>query len=442
MKKIFLISLGCAKNLVDSEHILGMLTERHFSIVPQLDEAEVAIVNTCGFIQSAVEEAVETILEVSAKKKEGKLERVLVTGCFVQRYGYRLRDEIPEVDGWFGTGEWHRIVEMLEKEPLGAAPFHIKRPTHRADETTPRLQTTPPHSAYLKIAEGCSHQCTYCTIPRLRGPFRSRTMESILLQVRRMVENGVKEINLVAQDTTMYGRDLVSHVTLEDLLERLVRIQDLKWIRIMYAHPYRISNRLLELMDSEQAICPYLDIPLQHVNGDILRAMGRGENREEPWDLVERIRSRSCDICLRTTLMVGFPGETEKIFQELYQFVRKAAFDRLGVFIFSREKGTRASRLRKRVSRKKAEMRRDAIMELQAEISQRKHQEMVGKIVPVLMDGYSPETDMLLTGRTATMAPDVDGQVLIYKGRGVIGDICQVRITEGHPYDLEGEIIE
>jgi ribosomal protein S12 methylthiotransferase len=441
-KKIFLISLGCAKNLVDSENVLGLLKTNGFPLVSSLQEAEVAIVNTCGFIQSAVEESIDTILEVAKKKRRGELEALFVMGCFVQRYGYKLLKEIPEVDGWLGTGEIHKIVDILGGGSKGSPSFLISRPTYLADHSVPRVQTTPFYSAYLKIAEGCSHRCSYCTIPRLRGPFRSRSIASLMIEAENMVDRGAKEINLIAQDTTMYGRDLEGDIRLEDLLERLIHVQGLCWIRLLYGHPQGISDRLLELLDGEEMICPYLDIPFQHINEEILKAMGRNCNRETSWQLIERIRSKTRQIILRTTVMVGFPGETDKIFDELYSFVKAVEFDHLGVFIFSPEEGTPAARSETVVEERVAKERLDAIMRLQAEISRRKNQGMVGHRVSVLVEGVSPETDLLLKGRTATMAPDVDGQVLINKGEAAIGEIAPVRITEAHTYDLVGEIVQ
>lgn len=437
-QKIFLVSLGCAKNLVDSENMLGLLQEAGYTVVPDVTGAEVAIVNTCGFVQAAVEETIDTILGLAEHRRKGALERLIVTGCFVQRYGYKLREEIPEVDGWLGTGEFHRIRETLETPARGTSPFMIGRPTYLADHTVPRTLTTPIYTAYLKIAEGCSHTCSYCTIPGLRGPFRSRTLDSLVSEAGKMAEAGVKEINLVAQDTTMYGRDLEIH--LEDLLEGLLPIEGLEWIRILYSYPLRISERLLDLMDAEEKLCPYLDVPLQHVNREILKRMGRAFEREDPKQLIGRIRSKSRPISIRTTLMVGFPGETNACFQELYDFVKWAEFDHLGVFVFSPEKGTPAARLREGIAPELGRERQDAIMELQAGISGRINQRMVGQTVPVLVEGVSPETDLLLRGRTSTMAPDVDGQVLINRGEGVVGNIQPVTITEAHTYDLVGEI--
>ena len=439
-QKVFLISLGCAKNLVDSENMLGLLQEAGYSVVPDVEDADVAVVNTCGFIQKAVEETIDTILGLAQYKRDGTLGKLLVAGCFVQRYGYKLRQEIPEVDGWLGTGEFQRIPEILEEVARGSSPFFIDRPTYLADHTVPRTLTTPTYTAYLKIAEGCSHTCSYCTIPGLRGPLRSRTMHSLVAEVEKMAEAGVKEINLVAQDTSVYGMDLGKGMQLEDLLERLVPVKGIEWLRTLYSHPLRLSDRLLGLIEAEEKLCPYLDVPLQHVNGEILRRMGRAFEAERPEQLIERIRSRS-PISIRTTLMVGFPGETEARYQELYDFVKWAEFDHLGVFVYSPESGTPSARLKEEVGPDTAQERQDAIMGLQAGIAEKKNQRMVGRTVPVLVEGLSPETDLLLKGRTATMAPEVDGQVLINRGQGEVGAIQQVTITEAHTYDLVGEIV-
>jgi ribosomal protein S12 methylthiotransferase len=440
-ESVFFISLGCAKNLVDSENMLGMLRSSGFDLASSIDKAEVAVINTCGFIQAAVEEAIDTILEVVSLKKRGALKRVVVTGCFVQRYGYKLRKEIPEVDGWLGTGEFYRIVDAIKNSRSSApAQFFIGRPTYLADHSVPRILTAPFYSAYLKVAEGCSHRCSYCIIPSLRGPFRSRTPESLIAEAKEMISRGVKEINLVAQDTTMYGKDLDGIVSLENLLERLVKLEGIRWIRLLYCHPNGISNRLLELLDSEEVICPYLDIPQQHVNEKILRAMGRNGGKESLWAMIEKIRSGKRRISLRTTLMVGFPGETEEMFDELLDFVRMAQVDHLGVFIFSGEKGTVAARLKQTVAHEDAERRRDTIMAFQEDISKKINQRMIGQTVQVLVEGPSHETDLLLKGRTATMAPDVDAQVLINRGMGVPGEIMPVLVSQAHAYDLVGEI--
>lgn len=440
-KKIYLISLGCAKNLVDSENILGLLQEKGLSIAPSLEEASIAIVNTCGFIRPAVEECIDTILELADSKLTGELEHIIVAGCFVQRYGYKLLHEMPEVDGWIGTGEIAGISDVIDN--LGRRPpmFLINRPEFIADHDFPRVQTTPFYSAYLKIAEGCSHSCAFCTIPTLRGRFRSRESASLVIEAEKMAERGVKEINLVAQDTTMYGRDLSPGTCLEDLLERLLEVSGLEWIRTLYLHPMGISERLLDLIEANERICPYLDIPLQHANKEILKAMGRGDYRESPVELIRRIRALKRPISIRTSLMVGFPGETDEAFKELYDLVEMAEFDHLGTFIFSPERGTRAARLKDIPDPEVSEERFNAIMSLQKDISNKNNLKLINKTVPVLIEGVSPETDLLLTGRTPWMAPDVDGRVLINEGNGKVGEIMQVLIREAHPYDLIGEII-
>ena len=375
---VFIISLGCAKNLVDSEHMLGLLSAKGFEPAPSLEEAGAVVVNTCGFIRDAVEESIGTILEVSRLKSEGRLKRLIVAGCFVQRYGYKLKRELPEVDAWLGTGEIYRIAEIMESR-AGTQTFHIGRPTYLADHLVPRVLTTPFYSAYLRVAEGCSHGCTYCLIPSLRGPFRSRSMDSLLTEAKTLAGKGVKELNLIAQDTTMYGRDMGENACLESLLEGLLEIEDLRWIRLLYCYPDMVSDRLLKLMEREEKICPYLDIPLQHVNREILDGMGRDSGGESPGELMDRIRSVKRRISVRTTFMVGFPGETEVMFEELCDFVRSARFDNLGAFAYSPEEGTRAARLARRVEGAEAHRRLEALMKLQGDIAFRNNQRLVGR---------------------------------------------------------------
>jgi len=438
--KVFLISLGCAKNLVDSEHMLGILESRGFGLASRIEEAEFAVINTCGFLQTAVEEAIDTILETARLKNEGKLKKLVVAGCFVQRYGYKLVKEIPEVDGWLGTGEIRRVADILSDNTV-PVPFFIGRPTFLADHQLPKVQATPFYTAYLRIAEGCSHRCSYCLIPSLRGPFRSRRLKSLIKEAEELAHRGVKEINLVAQDTSLYGKELYGETRFEDLLEGLINIKGIRWVRPLYFHPNNVSKRLLDLIDSEEAICPYLDLPFQHVNQTLLKSMGREPGKETPWKLIERIRGRKRRISIRTTLMVGFPGETEEIFAQLCDFVKMAEFDHLGVFTFSPEKGTPAARLRPTVDRDTAEKRLAEIMTLQAGISKKINQRKIGRRLPVLIEGPSAETELLLTGRTATMAPDVDTKVLINEGECVVGEIMPVKITEAHTYDLVGKVV-
>ncbi len=440
-KKIYLVSLGCSKNLVDSENILGLITSKNYQVAADLTSADIVIINTCGFIQSAVEESIDTILDTVERKKSGDLEKIFVTGCFVQRYGYKLRREIPEVDGWLGTGEIMRITELIDSARDGTIPFFISEPDFLADHVTPRIQTTPFYSGYLKIAEGCSHKCSYCGIPAIRGPLRSRGIDSLVLESRTMRDRGVREINLIAQDTTMYGVDLEDDVTIEKLLEELLLIEGIEWIRLLYSHPNEISNSLLSLIENESRIAPYLDIPFQHVNRSILESMGRETGNETPMELINRIRSLKRSLSLRTTMMVGFPGETDEIFAELLDFIKEVKFDHLGTFIYSPEPGTAAARLKDIPDIHTAELRRNRVMQLQADISLKKNISMIGKTFPVLIEGVSSETELLLKGRTSRMAPDVDCQVLINGGNGAVGEIMKVKITEAHTYDLVGEII-
>jgi ribosomal protein S12 methylthiotransferase len=311
MKKIFFESLGCAKNLVDSEYMLGLIKEEGHELTDDPLHADIAVVNTCAFIRPAVEESIDAILELVTMKEKGRLKYILVAGCLVQRYGYKLLREIPEVDCWLGTGQIFRIGEILRNKK-GALPLmFIDRPQFLADHNAPRVQTTPFYSSYLKIAEGCSHHCSFCIIPSLRGPYRSRTLDSLHAEAKKMVEKGVKEINLIAQDTTWYGHDLNPPCGLEDLLEKLLTIHGLKWLRILYAYPYLLTERVIELINSEEVICPYIDVPLQHIDQDILKAMGRPLGSESMPQLIEKIRSKSRNIALRTTIM-DFPARARK----------------------------------------------------------------------------------------------------------------------------------
>ncbi len=440
-QSLFLVSLGCAKNRVDSEHMLGILNRDGYEIVDDIEKARTVVINTCGFLQEAAQEAVDVILDAARFKETGTLERLVVTGCFVQRYGYKLRNEIPEVDGWLGTGEFHRIADVLKGLDKTTAPMLISRPVFPADHGLPRVQSTPFYTAYLRIAEGCANRCSYCLIPSLRGPFRSCLLEALLAEAANMAAQGVKEINLVAQDTSRYGEDIYGESRILDLLKGLCKIKGIRWIRLLYFHPNRLTEALLDFMDANEAVVPYLDLPFQHSNPDLLKAMRREVGKKTPRDLMTMIRNRRREIYVRTSLMVGFPGETEEMFEGLCDFVRMSEFDHLGVFAFSPEKGTSAARLPDQVESAIARERRKKLMAIQAGISKRKNQRMVGRVLPVLIEGESPETDLLLAGRTASMAPDVDGRVLINEGEGAVGEIMPVLITEAHEYDLVGGIV-
>jgi ribosomal protein S12 methylthiotransferase len=439
MQKVFLISLGCPKNRVDSEVILGLLADNGLVPTPSLDEADVVIINTCAFIQEAVQESIEAILEVAQTKEKRTGTKLIVTGCLPQRYGEELAREIPQVDLWVGTGEFPRIPRLLQG---GESTALTKKPRYLYDHRTPRMITNTPHSVYVKIAEGCSHACAFCLIPRLRGPYRSRGMYSVIQEVGQLVAGGAAEIILVAQDTTAYGADLREKNGLYRLLKELIKISGLQWIRTLYAYP-RPDNFLpsfLEMIAGEEKICPYLDIPIQHINAKILQRMGRRASERETRALINRIKKDYPEIHLRTTLMVGFPGEGEREFKELLTFVQEAEFTHLGVFTYSPEEGTKAARIKRRIPSKIAAERAAQIMELQQGISWKKNKELIGSTLPVLIDGIGSGAEKGLQGRTAFQAPEIDGVVHIKKGKSHGGDMVLVKITQAAPYDLVGDI--
>jgi len=439
MKKVFLVSLGCPKNQVDSEVLLGLLV--HNGLVPTatLDEADVVIINTCAFIQEAVQESIEAILEVAQIKGKGAINTLIVTGCLPQRYGEELSRSIPEVDLWAGTGDFPQIPRWLQK---GGPAELIGRPGYLYDHHTPRIITNTPHSAYVKIAEGCSHPCTFCLIPQLRGKYRSRKMDSVVHETENLVSKGVVEVTLVAQDTTAYGVDIGEERGLYRLLKELSKIEGLTWIRVLYSypHPANFPPQLLDMVAGEKRICPYLDIPIQHIDDALLRRMGRRVSEQEMRSLIYRIKTEYPRIHLRTSLIVGFPGEGEREFSRLLDFVREVEFTHLGVFQYSPEEGTKASRMKGRISTEMAEERAAQIMELQQGISWKKNKAMIGSIIPVLIDGVSVEQEGVLQGRTAFQAPEVDGVVHITKGMANSGETVTVKITQAGPYDLAGEM--
>jgi len=436
-----MISLGCPKNLVDSEVMLGLLAEKGFVPSAQ-DEADVVIVNTCSFIREAQEESVETILTMAAAKEKGKCRWLVVTGCLPQRYGIGLLKELPEVDLFLGTGEFYRIAELLEKSVRGklGQEIFIGQPTYLYDHQTPRLSTSSPGSAYIKIAEGCSNRCSYCVIPTIRGKFRSRALPSVLREAEQAVSLGAKEINLIAQDVTAYGCDLVGAADLAGLLKGLAEIEGLEWIRLLYAHPRHITPELIGLIREEKKICKYLDLPLQHIDDQILKAMNRTVFQEGVRKLLARLRQEIPGITLRTSLMVGFPGETERPFQNLLEFVGEAQFDRLGIFRYSREEGTPAAALKGQVPEKTKSRRYHEIMSLQKKISLHKQRQLVGTRVPVLVEKPGRSANILWVGRTQGQAPEVDGAIFLTKGSCRPGDLVEALITEATSYDFYGEI--
>jgi len=442
-QKVSLVSLGCPKNLVDAEVMLGHLPADRFEIVTDEAQADIIIVNTCSFIKEAKEESVETILEVADHKKTGRCRLLVVTGCLPQRYREELAAELPEVDLFMGTGDAPRIVELLDARSRGRETVQaVGLPEYLYDHTTPRVQSSPFYSTYVKIAEGCANHCSYCIIPKLRGTLRSRSISSVAEEVRRLVGAGVKEVNLIAQDVTAYGIDREDGARLEDLLRELVKIEGLQWLRLLYAYPDGISDELLDLMAGEEKICNYLDVPLQHVDDTILAMMNRRVDQAAIRELLERIRGRIPDITLRTSFIVGFPGETEEQFNALLDFVNEGHFERVGVFRYSREEGTAAATLEGQVPERTKKSRYHKLMKAQSRVSFRKNRALVGNVEPVLVEGYSEETDLLLRGRSVRQAPDVDGQVYITSGHAEIGAIVPLRITDSSEYDLIGEIIE
>jgi ribosomal protein S12 methylthiotransferase len=435
---VCLVSLGCPKNLVDSEVILGLLSKEGYPLATDPSKAEILIANTCSFIEDATREAIDTILQLARFKKNGRCRLLIVAGCLPQRYGKKLEKELPEVDLFIGTGEFQNLPRILvKKQPKKS---FIDGATFLYDEKMPRLLSTPPFMAYLKIAEGCSKACTFCTVPRIRGPYRSRNPRSVLEEAKRLAHQGVREIILIAQDTTAYGEDLHDGTDLAKLLRGLVRVQDLRWIRFLYAYPKEayFTEGLIDLMAHEKKICPYLDLPIQHIDDKILSRMGRRSKSGAIRKLLEKLRTSLPDVSLRTSLIVGFPGEKEREFKGLLDFVEQIEFDHLGAFKYSPEEGTAASKLSGPVPAKVKEERLKRLMELQKNISLKRHRRILGLRKEVLVEGAGPETGTL-RGRLQTQAPEIDGCVFL-KGENRAGDWVQVRITQAHPYHLVGHI--
>jgi len=443
MAKIGFISLGCAKNLVDTEVMMGILAKAGHELTPSESDAEVIVVNTCGFIGSAKEESVNTILEMAQYKAAGSCRRLVVAGCLVERYRAEIVDQIPEVDVVIGTNE---IPEILEACAAGLpeVPVYEKRESYLYSDKDPRILTTPGHFAYVKIAEGCDHPCTFCVIPQMRGRFRSRPPDSIVREVESLAEMGVKEVNLVAQDSTMYGWDLGNRRGLAELLRRLGAVESLRWIRFLYAYPNSIYDELLEAMAETPKVCKYIDLPLQAASRSVLKGMKRGSNRPALTRLIQRIRDLVPDVAIRTTMIVGFPGETEQDFQELTDFVQEIKFDWLGAFTFSDEEDAASFGLGDKVPEIVMNERRERLLETQATISRKKNEVLVGSERPVLVEGPSGESDLLWAGRLPTQAPEIDG--VVYLNDGItpdveVGEIYRVHITEAHEYDLVGTLI-
>lgn len=441
--KVSLVSLGCAKNLVDAEVMLGHLPLDRYEIVLDDSQADIIIVNSCSFINDAKEESIDTILDVADYKQQGNCKLLVVTGCLPQRYKEDLAKQLPEVDLFIGTAEVPRIVELIERQlQLDQPSVEVGEPDYLYDHLTPRVNSSPFYSSYIKIADGCANYCSYCIIPQLRGTLRSRSVESVVEEARNLAAQGVKEINLIAQDITAYGMDRADGATIEKLLRELVKLDEVVWIRLLYAYPDGISDELIELIATEEKICNYLDIPLQHIDDQILAAMNRRIGEAGVRALIEKLRERIPDLTLRTSFIVGFPGETREQYDKLLDFVKEGHFERVGVFRYSREEGTAAAKLSEQVPWQTKNGRLNRLMKAQARVSFSKNRALVGRTETVLVEGYSDETDLLLKGRSARQAPDVDGQFLITAGQAEVGELVQLKITDSSEYDLIGEIIE
>jgi ribosomal protein S12 methylthiotransferase len=473
-QKVGFVSLGCPKNLVDSEVMMGMLARAGAELTRRAEDADVIVVNTCSFIDSAQQESVNTILEMAGHKTAGRAKKLVVAGCLVERFRDQIRKDIPEVDAVIGTGELVNILSatgltpaprqsnspfvVLNSRPEGdarAAQGRFSRetwdgaiadlPNYLYDEDTPRILATPGHMAYIKIAEGCDHPCTFCIIPQLRGQFRSRRFESVIAEAERLAQSGVREITLIGQDTTCYGEDFGLKDGLALLLEKLAGVDDLRWVRFLYAYPNKITGKLLETIAAREKICSYMDVPLQHASASVLKRMKRGGGSDVFLKSIEKMRRVIPDLTLRTSFIVGFPGETEKEFEELCDFVREAQFDWMGAFSYSDQDGARAYDLDKKHSPREIERRRKHLMSIQRQISKKKKKALVGREFDLLLEGESEETELLLEGRTPMHAPEIDGKVFVNEFPEDLdpkpGQFYRCQITEAHDYDLVAKII-
>ncbi|HEY0430477.1 MAG TPA: 30S ribosomal protein S12 methylthiotransferase RimO, partial [Pyrinomonadaceae bacterium] len=471
--KVGFVSLGCPKNLVDSEVMMGLLSRAGAELTRRAEDADVIVVNTCSFIDSAQQESVNTILEMAGHKTAGKAKRLVVAGCLVERFREQIRKDIPEVDAVVGTGELEKILSATGIAPTSQAnsPFVIlgtraegdaravqgrfsreswdgaiaDLPNYLYDESTPRVLATPGHMAYIKVAEGCDHPCTFCIIPQLRGQFRSRRFESVIAEAERLAETGVREITLIGQDTTCYGEDLNLKDGLALLLERLAGIEKLRWVRFLYAYPNKITGKLLETIAAHEKICSYMDVPLQHASASVLKRMKRGGGADVFLRSIERMRRVIPELTLRTSFIVGFPGETEKEFEELCDFVREAKFDWMGAFSYSDQEGAGAYALDRKLAPREIERRRKHLMSIQRQISKKNKKALVGREFDLLLEGESDETELLLEGRTAMHAPEIDGKVFVNDFPDHVdpkpGQFYRCQITEAHDYDLVARIV-
>lgn len=440
--KILFISLGCDKNLVDSEVMLGLLEKRGYSMTDDEAEADIIIVNTCCFIGDAKEESVNTILDMSEYKKQGSCKALIVTGCMAQRYKKEIQEEIPEVDAILGTNSYDKILDAVDEALAGHQMLDCADLVGLPEVDTDRILTTGGHYAYLKIAEGCNKRCTYCIIPSLRGNYRSFPMEKLVEQAQKLAEKGVKELILVAQETTLYGIDLYGKKSLHELLNRLCEIPGIYWIRILYCYPEEIYPELIETMKKQPKVCHYLDLPIQHCSDRILKRMGRRTTKADLVSIIENLRKEIPDICLRTTLITGFPGETEEEHKELLEFIDTMEFDRLGVFTYSPEEDTPAASFKNQIPEEVKLDRKDELMEMQQEVAFDLAKEMEGRELAVMVEGKVADENAYVA-RTYKDAPGVDGYLFINTDETLVsGDFVRVRVTGAHEYDLTGEIIK
>lgn len=448
-KFVHFVSLGCPKNLVDSEIMLGHLMGANYKITQEPESADAIIVNTCGFIDSAKQESISTILEMAEFKNRGKAHmKLVVAGCLTQRYREELMESLPEADLFIGTGEFHKITEILdETEKLKTQKSFFNLPTYLQEENAPRINTQPFYTAYLKIAEGCLKRCAFCAIPKIRGNLQSRTLVNIIKEAKRLVSTGVREINVVSHDFTDYGWDLrrKNPATVETpvaLLDALSQVEGLDWVRVLYLYPDGITPEMIQLIKSRPQLSKYFDMPLQHISDAVLKRMNRKMTRKDIESVLTMIRKEIPEAVIRTQFIVGFPGETEEDFQELLAFIQEQKFDRVGCFKYSPEDVTAAGKMPDQVDEETKNRRHDTLMETQAKLSRAQYIKQVGRVLPVLVEGVSEETDLLLKGRIQTQAPEIDGYVLISKGQAEVGQIVPVLMTDAHDYDLVGEIVD
>ncbi len=446
-KKVHFISLGCPKNLVDSEIMAGTLMKDGFDVVGEAEEADTVIVNTCGFIEDSKKESIQRILDMSDLKQQGKVKKVVVAGCLTQRYKDDLVEGLPEADLFVGSGEFQNIAKILKNSEAGEKQkTFFNLPTYLQEEATPRVNSQPGHRAYLKISEGCMKRCAFCAIPLIRGNLQSRSIDAIVAEAQLLVAGGVKELIIISHDFTDYGFDIrrkdpTRKESPVELLKALDKVEGLQWIRLMYLYPDGITQEMVQVIKNSKKIVRYFDMPLQHVNDAVLKSMNRKMTRDEIETALMNIREHLPEAVIRTQFIVGFPGETEEQFEELLQFVAEQQFDRVGCFKYSPEENTPGGRMDNQIDDETKDYRHDALMEVQQNISRNKHRDFVGKTIDVIVEGFSEETDLLLQGRFWGQAPDIDGVVLINDGEAKVGDMVKVHITDSMEYDLIGEIV-